>query len=162
MEPPDDRAGYTKDEINRLGWYQPVYPDEEESRRAADRMAAMREGQDLHQEEWRIARKDGKRRDLLISTSVVAEHDGVVHVMALMGDFSQRKHVDGIARFVDVDTVAVARYVDQDAPDAALYEEAAATIEGFFPGRDVHMIDTRELWYSGGGVHCVTNDQPAL
>ncbi len=82
--------------------------------------------------------------------------------MALMGDFSQRKHVDGIARFVDVDTVAVARYVDQDAPDAALYEEAAATIEGFFPGRDVHMIDTRELWYSGGGVHCVTNDQPAL
>jgi len=41
VEPPDDRAGYTKDEINRLGWYQPVYPDEEESRRAADRMAAI-------------------------------------------------------------------------------------------------------------------------
>jgi len=35
------------------------------------------------------------------------------------------------------------------------------TIEGFFPGRDVVVVETLELWYRGGGVHCVTNDQPS-
>jgi agmatine deiminase len=39
---------------------------------------------------------------------------------------------------------------------------AKAQLEGFFPGRDVHMIDANTLWSSGGGIHCVTNDQPAL
>ncbi len=125
-------------------------------------------------------------------------------------------HVDGIARFIDERTVAVARYVDQNDPDAWLYEEAAsiiqaagfdvvrldvpgyvnyhgtdmpaiytnwlvangvvilcgfdvpawdnaakATVESYFPGHDVFVVETLELWYWGGGVHCVTNDQPA-
>ncbi len=145
---------------------------------------------------------------------------GVTRVIWLEGasqDDVTGGHVDGIARFIDEDTVAVARYVDQGAPDASMYEDAAAAIEaaglevvridvpgditylgtpmpaiyvnwlvandaviatgfahpewdaaakaaieGFFPGRDVHVVDTRELWFSGGGVHCVTNDQPAL
>ena len=125
-------------------------------------------------------------------------------------------HVDGIARFIDEDTVVVARYVDQGDPDAWVYEEAAtiiqnagfevlrldvpgdvmysgssmsanylnwlvangvvvmcgfgvpawdnaakATVEGYFPGRDVVVVETLEIWRWGGGVHCVTNDQPA-
>ena len=37
---------------------------------------------------------------------------------------------------------------------------AKAVIEGLFPGREVHMIVANELWYNGGGIHCVTNDQP--
>jgi agmatine deiminase len=131
------------------------------------------------------------------------------------GDLT-KGHVDGIARFIDPDTVAVARYVNQSDPDAQVYEEAAtiignaglnvvrldvpgkvtykgiqmsaiytnwlvangavilcgfgvpawdnaakATVAGYFPGRDVVVVETLELWYSGGGVHCVTNDQPA-
>jgi agmatine/peptidylarginine deiminase len=35
-------------------------------------------------------------------------------------------------------------------------------IEGYFPGRDVHIIEMLASWYDGGGVHCHTNDQPAL
>ncbi len=125
-------------------------------------------------------------------------------------------HVDGIARFIDEDTVAVARYVNQNDPDAWIYEEAASIIqaagfdvvrldvpgyvtyhstqmpaiymnwlvadgvvvmcgfgvpawdnaakdavETYFTGRDVFVVETLELWYWGGGVHCVTNDQPA-
>ncbi len=38
---------------------------------------------------------------------------------------------------------------------------AKKTIQGFFPDRDVHMITTPTIWYFGGGVHCVTNDQPS-
>ncbi len=40
-------------------------------------------------------------------------------------------------------------------------EAARARVQELFPDRDVHVTDTRELWYWGGGVHCVTNDQPA-
>ncbi len=126
-------------------------------------------------------------------------------------------HVDGIARFVNENTVVVSRYTNQSDPDAALFEKSAAIIRaaGFnvvrldvpgyvqyrgkkmaanytnflvangvviassyanaqfdnnarlqlqklFPGREVIMTDTRELWINGGAVHCVTNDQPLL
>ena len=39
---------------------------------------------------------------------------------------------------------------------------AKARVEQFFPNREVVVIDARELWYNGGGIHCVTNDQPLL
>ena len=126
-------------------------------------------------------------------------------------------HVDGIARFIDENTVVVGRYVDQSDPEAELFEDAAAKIRAaglnvvrldipgyvryrgewlpanytnylvangvviassygnaqfdrnaqsalqrMFPDRDIIMTDTRELWYHGGAVHCVTNDQPLL
>ncbi len=132
-------------------------------------------------------------------------------------------HVDGMARFINEETVVVPRYSDQSLPGASVFEDAAKavrmaglkvirmdvpgtfffdpkqsgesatemealyvnwlvangvviatgfgnpnwdaaaqkTIQGFFPNRDVHMITTPTIWYYGGGVHCVTNDQPA-
>ena len=48
-------------------------------------------------------------------------------------------HVDGIARFIDEDTVAVVRYVNQNDPDAWVYEEAASIIQN--AGFDVVRID---------------------
>jgi len=39
---------------------------------------------------------------------------------------------------------------------------ARKRIGGYFPGRDVHIIEMLASWYDGGGVHCHTNDQPAL
>jgi len=143
---------------------------------------------------------------------------GVSQVVWLVGSSPgdlTRGHTDGIARFIDANTVAVGRYIDQGDPDAQLYEDAATTIQSagfdvvrvdfpgnftyrgevmaanymnwlvtdglvivcgfdtpawdnaaadtiqsFFPDRDVIVVDVRELWYWGGGVHCVTNDQP--
>jgi agmatine deiminase len=41
--------------------------------------------------------------------------------------------------------------------DAAVAEQ----LRGWFPGRDVHFVDTGALWENGGGIHCVTNDEPA-
>ncbi len=111
-------------------------------------------------------------------------------------------HIDGTARFVDADTIAIAETSwaaeTEDALVAACEEaglevvripcpgetdymnwlvgngfvaamsfddadadaEAKAVIESLFPDRDVHMLDASTLWNSGGGVHCVTNDQP--
>jgi agmatine deiminase len=38
---------------------------------------------------------------------------------------------------------------------------AKALLEGWFPGRDVYVIEMLESWIAGGGVHCHTNDEPA-
>lgn len=43
------------------------------------------------------------------------------------GDFT-RGHVDGVARFIDQDTVVVGRFADQNDADAQVYEEPAAII----------------------------------
>ena len=145
---------------------------------------------------------------------------GVTQVVWLLhgpSDDQTDGHVDGIARFINQDTVAVARFVDQDDPNAWVFEEAAAiiqdaglnvvrvdipgyvqyqdtsisanymnwlvangvvvmmefgnpewdqaakqTVEGFFPGRDVVAVETLDIWLDGGGIHCVTNDQPSV
>ena len=39
---------------------------------------------------------------------------------------------------------------------------AKARIESYFPSRDVYLIEMLSSWAAGGGVHCHTNDQPAL
>ncbi|MDH3635913.1 MAG: agmatine deiminase family protein [Gammaproteobacteria bacterium] len=39
---------------------------------------------------------------------------------------------------------------------------AKQRIESYFPGRDVYIVEMLESWYDGGGVHCHTNDQPAM
>jgi agmatine deiminase len=44
--------------------------------------------------------------------------------------------------------------------NSAWDDAAKAEIEAFFPDREVHVVETLEIWYWGGGVHCVTNDVP--
>jgi len=132
-------------------------------------------------------------------------------------------HIDGIARFIDPNTVVVAQCTGASQcsakghPTAAVFDAAAETIaaagfrvirdpvdgtsqyrgrtfdtnyvnwlvgngfvitvgfdnprtdaaakarlEEYFPAREVHVIEMLSSWASGGGVHCHTNDQPAL
>jgi len=47
---------------------------------------------------------------------------------------------------------------DNPETDAA----AKLRMETYFPGRDVHVIEMLSSWAAGGGVHCHTNDQPAI
>jgi agmatine/peptidylarginine deiminase len=46
--------------------------------------------------------------------------------------------------------------------DEATDAVARKRISAYFPGRDAHIIEMLASWYDGGGVHCHTNDQPAL
>ena len=84
-------TGYTIEEINRSGWYQSLYPDPEIQQRAVERMTSMRQEDDIKAEEWVITTKDQKKRALSMSTSVLKEDDGVIHVLAMMQDVSERK-----------------------------------------------------------------------
>lgn len=51
--------------------------------------------------------------------------------------------------------VATSGDADEDA-------EAARVLGAAFPGRDLRLVDVSALWENGGGIHCVTNDQPRL
>ncbi|MFO0941636.1 MAG: PAS domain S-box protein [Pirellulales bacterium] len=84
-------TGYTMEEINRLGWYQSLYPDSQTQAAAMARMARMRVGDDLQAEEWEICRKDGARRIVTISTSMLEINDGIPRVAALLHDVTNRK-----------------------------------------------------------------------
>jgi predicted signal transduction protein with EAL and GGDEF domain len=53
-------TGYRMEDINRVGWYQTLYPDPGIQERARDRMERMRTGEDLRNERWEIRRADGQ------------------------------------------------------------------------------------------------------
>jgi len=40
-------------------------------------------------------------------------------------------------------------------------EKALCTISGYWPSRKVIGVDIQDLWQAGGGIHCVTQQQPA-
>ncbi len=84
-------TGYTLDEINRLGWYQTLYPDPRMQNEAIKRMKTMRQGEDLINEQWEITRADGNKRVLSTSSTIVESDDGAVHVLALMQDVTDRR-----------------------------------------------------------------------
>jgi two-component system sensor histidine kinase EvgS len=87
-------TGYTMEEINSLGWYQTMYPDPEIQKRAAERMSRMQGGQNIEREEWEITRKDGEKRILSISSSLITNEAGISCALALMHDLTEKKKAD--------------------------------------------------------------------
>jgi agmatine deiminase len=41
-------------------------------------------------------------------------------------------------------------------------EEAAATLSRLYPGREVVLVEARPIFECGGGIHCITQQQPAV
>ena len=39
---------------------------------------------------------------------------------------------------------------------------AKKRLQQYFPDRDIYIVAMLDSWFAGGGVHCHTNDQPAL
>ncbi len=46
--------------------------------------------------------------------------------------------------------------------DTTTDAQATALLESLFPERDIHMIDGSDMADNGGGIHCITNDQPVI
>ncbi len=46
--------------------------------------------------------------------------------------------------------------------DSAIDTELKSQLELLFPDRNIYMIDVSTIAEAGGGIHCVTNDQPML
>jgi len=84
-------TGYSREEINRLGWYQTMYPDPELRDRAISRMDEMRTGNDLIAEEWVITTADVSKKIVEITTSVLHCDHGHTHVFAMIEDVTEKK-----------------------------------------------------------------------
>ncbi|MEB3210204.1 MAG: PAS domain S-box protein [Leptolyngbyaceae bacterium] len=87
-------TGYTMAEINAGGWYQSLYPDPDIQARAIKRMADMRRGHDLRNEEWVISRADGQYRTVSLSTTLLDIDSGSPLILAVMQDVSDRKQAE--------------------------------------------------------------------
>ncbi|HWR59252.1 MAG TPA: PAS domain S-box protein, partial [Thermodesulfovibrionales bacterium] len=98
-------TGYTMEEINGNGWYQSMYPDPSVQERARERMERMRKGDDLRFERWEITRRNGEKRSVAISTSVLTAADKSVHVLGLMHDFTEEERLQMEARIDDLTQV---------------------------------------------------------
>jgi PAS domain S-box-containing protein len=124
-------TGYRMEEINRLGWYQTMYPDPEVRARAAERMGAMRLGDDLVQEEWEITRADGQRRVVGISTCVLTSDGTTTHVLAMMVDVTERKQIEQALARRDAILRAVAASAERclhSPPDAIAFQTLLAEL----------------------------------
>ncbi len=85
-------TGYSMDEINEKGWYQSLYPDPYIQQKAIERMAKMREGEDIIREEWEIAAKSGEKRIITISSTILKLKGDATHVMALIEDVTDHRN----------------------------------------------------------------------
>jgi diguanylate cyclase (GGDEF)-like protein/PAS domain S-box-containing protein len=108
-------TGYSMEEINRLGWYQTMYPDPAVQELVRKRMDRMREGDDLRHEHWGITRADGEERLVSISSSILTGSDRTVHVLALMSDITEKDRWRAEARIDDLTQVRNRRGFMEDA-----------------------------------------------
>jgi agmatine deiminase len=66
-----------------------------------------------------------------------------------------------------VDFSYINHYVLNDAVllcsfDDSQDKEVAAQLREIYPGRRIELIDARELFARGGGIHCITQQQPKV
>ena len=66
-----------------------------------------------------------------------------------------------------VDYSYINHYVLNDAVllcsfDDPVDKEVAAQLRDIYPGRKIELIDARELFARGGGIHCITQQQPKV
>ncbi|MBW2107385.1 MAG: PAS domain S-box protein, partial [Deltaproteobacteria bacterium] len=120
-------TGYTMEQINKLGWYQTVYPDPKDQQAAKTCMARMRTGDDLRAERWEITRADGKKRIMNISTSVLETHDGSIHVLALMNDVTEQEEAQAALR----QGRAVLQALLDATSDVTVLQDRSGTILGY-------------------------------
>lgn len=46
--------------------------------------------------------------------------------------------------------------------DDKMDKEVQAMLRDVYPGREIRLVDARELFARGGGIHCITQQQPAI
>jgi len=121
-----EATGYTMEEINTSGWYQTVYPDPEIQARAKARMDRKRQGDNLNQEEWEITRKDGQKRQIIISIRIVPGGETGVNVLAVMNDITERKKAEEETR-CRVNELAALNALGRQVSATLLFEQVSDT-----------------------------------
>lgn len=88
--------GYSKEEINRFGWFQVFFPDELKRAAAKERLEKLKQGHPLYSEEWAIIRADGAKRIISMSSTMIQleKQDASPHILSLISDITDRKELE--------------------------------------------------------------------
>lgn len=80
--------GLTLEEINQRGWLLSLSPEAQD--RALSRLQELALGRESRKEEWTVIRPDGTRRVVAISTSRFEKVPGIVEIVFLFDDVTER------------------------------------------------------------------------
>jgi PAS domain S-box-containing protein len=94
-------TGYSVEEINRIGWYQALHPDEASQQRCIDRIRRLHQGEELNTEEWELTRSDGTLRQVLITTRLLDRHSTSPRTLSVVQDITERKAAERKAREIE-------------------------------------------------------------
>ena len=83
-------TGYLRDEVNKVGWYEVVFPDSEDQNKAKIYIEQIIESENINAEEIEITCKDGTLKTISISTSLLQREDNSNHIFAIMQDVTER------------------------------------------------------------------------
>ena len=86
-------TGYTREEINRIGWFEALWPDLILRDQARRRFNQVFSGQELLGDIHEVVRKDGQHRRLSFSKSLLEGDGGAAHVLALISDMTDRERM---------------------------------------------------------------------
>jgi PAS domain S-box-containing protein len=84
-------TGYRMKEINKLGWYQSLYPNPVIRKKAMNRITGITEGKDIIGEEWTIKTKSGKNKVLSISASIIKTEKSRADIIFLITNVTEKE-----------------------------------------------------------------------
>lgn len=110
-------------------------------------------------EDGTIGHIDGTARFINKNTIVVADFDSEIE-----DNFAQTCENEGlnVIRYQGSPNWLVGNGFVVAMGEAENNDNLKAQLQTFFPDRDIYMIDATAIANEGGGIHCVTNDQPVI
>jgi PAS domain S-box-containing protein len=88
-----EMTGYDLEEINQLGWFEAMWPDTLQQEHARQQFARVHEGEVLRGDLREVVCKNGHRRLLSFSTSLLEGTEGARAVLALVSDMTDRERM---------------------------------------------------------------------
>lgn len=84
-------TGYSREEINALGWLDTIYSDVSERERARQTMQKVLQGETNHGTDFNIVTKSGEPRALHISSTSIHRDDSAPCVLAVIQDITESR-----------------------------------------------------------------------
>jgi diguanylate cyclase (GGDEF)-like protein/PAS domain S-box-containing protein len=95
-------TGYSMEDINRLGWYQTLYPDREIQDFARSRLENLNKADEFQTETWEIIPQSGEKTFVSMSSSILKTADDPDYVLILLHDLTEELRLKSEARIDDL------------------------------------------------------------
>jgi PAS domain S-box-containing protein len=85
---------YTMEEINRFGWHQTLFPDPQSQSSVTEHISRLKEDEGFLGEPWEITRRDGEKRTLSASASVLQAPGSIMNTLTVVHDMTDWKRAE--------------------------------------------------------------------